>query len=69
VSWLSGCLASYSSLLGGDVRGLAYGAPLGLVVGALGYVVVVAVVVAKLLLLMRLILSPRALYSSLLCLL
>lgn len=49
------------------MHGLACGAPLGLVVGALGDVVV-AVVVEELLLLMRLILSPRALYSSLLCL-
>lgn len=48
------------------MRGLACGAPLGLVVGALGDVVV-AVVAEELLLLMRLILSPRALYSSLLC--
>lgn len=49
------------------MRGLACDAPLDLVVGALGDVVV-AVVVEELLLLMRLILSPRALYSSLLCL-
>lgn len=48
------------------MRGLACDAPLDLVVGALGDVVV-AVVVEELLLLMRLILSPRALYSSLLC--
>lgn len=51
------------------MRGLACGAPFGLVVGALGDVVVVVVAVEELLLLMRLILSPRALYSSLLCLL
>lgn len=49
------------------MRGLACDVPLGLVVGTLGDVVVV--VAEELLLLMRLILSPRALYSSLLCLL